>query len=442
MKVIQVPFCFFPDPVGGTEVYVDALARCLQKLDVQVLVAAPGQRDVAYAHNGLSVRRFAVGASAFDLRDLYGEGDAAAARAFGLILDEEQPQVVHLHAFTSAVSLRLAREAKRRGIPIVFTYHTPTVSCQRGTLMRWGQRVCDGELRLNTCTTCTMHGLGLPRGAADLVGHVPLAIGKRLGQIPLSGGIWTALRMRELMRLRHAAFRQFMSEIAHVVALCKWTQDLLVRNGVSPAKITLCRQGLAQEPEAGSQHSGATEGVARKGSLRIVFLGRLDPVKGLHILIQALQMAPDLLATLDVYGILQDQADTKYLKRLQIMSRRDPRVTFHPPIPSTEVTKRLRNYDLLATPSQWLETGPLVILEAFAAGLPVIGSRLGGIPELVEHEINGFLIEPNSAREWRRELLRFCREEQLLARLRQGVRPPRTMATVANEMFALYEKVL
>jgi hypothetical protein len=73
-----------------------------------------------------------------NLRELYGEGDQTAAREFAKILDEERPDVGHLHAFTRGVSLRMARKAKRRGVKVVFTYHTPTVSCQRGTLMHWG----------------------------------------------------------------------------------------------------------------------------------------------------------------------------------------------------------------------------------------------------------------------------------------------------------------
>ena len=79
MKVIQVPFCFYPDPVGGTEVYVEALCRYLQKRGVQSVVAAPGQEDASYAHQGLPVRRFAIAEKVKDVGDLYGEGDVDAA---------------------------------------------------------------------------------------------------------------------------------------------------------------------------------------------------------------------------------------------------------------------------------------------------------------------------------------------------------------------------
>src|SRR5205807_8619547 len=122
-------------------------------------------------------------------------------------------------ALTAGVSLRTVDEAQRRGIPVVFTYHTPTVSCQRGTLMRWGREVCDGVLDLDRCVPCTLHGLNLPRPLAGVVGHVPKRAGKALATAGLSGGPWTALRMRDLVDRRHASIYSLMTRVDHVVAV-------------------------------------------------------------------------------------------------------------------------------------------------------------------------------------------------------------------------------
>ena len=59
MKVVHVPFSYFPDPVGGTEIFVQSLAKQLGKSGVESVVAAPGQADSTYFHSGLKVRRFA-----------------------------------------------------------------------------------------------------------------------------------------------------------------------------------------------------------------------------------------------------------------------------------------------------------------------------------------------------------------------------------------------
>jgi glycosyltransferase involved in cell wall biosynthesis len=434
MKLLHVPYTFYPDPVGGTEIYVHGLAREQQRLGDSVIVAAPKEQDVAYRHDGLMVRRFAVNPNVNDPRELYGDGDPHAAAAFARILDEERPDVVHLHAFTRAVSLRLLREAKRRDIPVVFSYHTPTVSCQRGSLMRWGSEICDGVLDVRACARCTLHGHGIAKPASALAGSLPPAVGHLLATIGASGGLWTALRMTELVELRHAAFHALMREAEHVVALCQWVRNVLLRNGVPSEKVTVSRQGTRQEIAARADRTPSP-------TLRIAFLGRLDPAKGVHLLIQALRGDPELPVCLDIFGVAQGDADRSYAKRLANLASGDPRIALRAPIPNEQVVKRLQEYDALAVPSQWLETGPIVVLEAFAAGIPVVGTNLGSIAELVEHGVNGLLVEPGSAHAWAEALRRLSQDPDLIATLRSGIRPPRTMNDAAIELKAVYRQV-
>ena len=91
---------------------------------------------------------------------------------------------------------------------MVFTYHTPTVSCQRGTLLLWGEDFCDGKLDVIRCPGCTLNGLGMYGPLAARMGRLSPAIGRWLGDRGLQGGIWTALRMSDLISVRHAVFRK------------------------------------------------------------------------------------------------------------------------------------------------------------------------------------------------------------------------------------------
>ncbi len=438
MKVIHVSFCFAPDPIGGTEVYVTNLARDLQGLGVETMVAAPSEASRAYTIDGLRVRRYAVDPKITDVVELYGPGDTLAATEFTRILDEEMPDVVHLHAFTRGVSLRLVQAAKERGIPVVFTYHTPTVSCQRGTLLLWGESFCDGKLDVTRCTGCTLNGLGIYAPLAVQLGRLSPGVGRWLGQRGLQGGIWTALRMSELITVRHAGFRQLAAEVDHIVAVCKWVQDLILLNDVPSAKVSLSRhginwtQGRTTTPVGPSTSEGA----------RLAFVGRFDPTKGLHVLIKAFKMAPTLKATLDVYGVVQGPVSAAYQKEMWALADGDPRISFQDPLPPQDVVPRLRQYDSLAIPSEWLETGPLVALEAFAAGIPVIGWKRGGLNEIVQHGVNGLLIEPGTVVGWIETLRRVAEDANLRAQLKDGVRPPRTSVEVAREMLTLYESLL
>jgi glycosyltransferase involved in cell wall biosynthesis len=438
VKVLQVPYGFHPDPVGGTEIYVESLSRNLQELGFEIVVAAPGASDSVYRHGDLLVHRYAVG-EAPTLEALYGQHDPAVSRSFARVLDEQQPDVVHLHAFTRGISMSAVREAKRRHLPTVFTYHTPTVSCQRGTLMRWGTEVCDGFLDLNRCTACTLQGLGLPRALAEVTGRLPVSGGKALGKAGLSGGLWTALRMRELVDLRHGSFRALMNEVDHIVTVCDWVNSVLLVNGVPPAKITLSRHGL-DDPSVGAP---SVPGLTLADTpIRVAYLGRMDRVKGVHLLVEALRALPKAHLELHVYGVIQGASGEAYSRFLHELAEGDSRIVFHPPVSSDQSVSVLREYHALAVPSQWLETGPLVVLEAFAAGIPVIGSDLGGIAELVEHEVNGLLVPPHSVPAWSDAFRRLLDESTLVGQLRAGVQAPRTMRQVADEMLHIYEHLL
>jgi len=443
MKLLHVPFCYYPDPVGGTEVYVASLACEQRARGYEVAVAAPGGRNETYLHQGLPVHRFAVG-SRISLRELYGEGDAVALANFEKILDRFEPDVLHLHAFTSAVSAPLAESARARKIPVVFTYHTPAVTCCRGTMLEWGARVCDGEMRVNRCARCMLHGTGLPKPASWLLGSLPENLGEAAGTAGLKGGIWTALRSTELVGVRHAAVKHFLSgQCDHIFAVCEWVRAVLIANGVPSGKITLSRQGLPYpRSSAGTPATESRPAPAAPAPVRLAFLGRLDPVKGIKVLIDALATLPDVELELDVFAVVQGEQARRRQETLLAQARADRRIRFLAPVDATEVVERLRAYDALLVPSQWLESGPLVVYEAFAAGIPVVGSALGGIAELVKNGETGLLIEPGSVSAWAEGIRRLVEEPGLLGKLRTTPKPVRTVTDAADEVSEVYDVLL
>lgn len=119
-----------------------------------------------------------------------------------------------------------------------------------------------------------------------------------------------------------------------------------------------------------------------------MFAGRLSHEKGVDTLIEAAAMAG---VHLDVAGEgpqMQDLRETA--ERLA-----GGLVTFHGRIPLAEVRDLLRAGSVAALPARWYENQPLSVLDAFACGVPVVGTNLGGIPELIEDRVDGYLVPPD-----------------------------------------------
>jgi glycosyltransferase involved in cell wall biosynthesis len=436
MKVLHVTYSFAPDPMGGTEVYVGDICRRLEARGVRNVIAAPGHQTAVYEIDGLRVQRFLFQSHPEELGALYGGGDPYAADAFDALLAAEQPDLVHQHALSPACSGELVARARRLGLPVVFTYHTPTVSCQRGTLLRWGAEVCDGHLEYRTCTACTLHGLGLNRTVSRMLASTPEAVGEAIARAGLSGGGWTALRLSTLMRRRHAEIARVLSTADRVVVLAEWVRNVLRTNGIPDSRMVCAPHGVEQ-----ADWPDRTVWDAKY--IRLAHLGRLEVSKGTRLLISALRELRDAPITLDILGIAQSDADRHELDRLHGLTADDSRIRFRPPVDHASITSHLAGFDAVVVPSQLLETGPLVVLEAFAAGVPVIGSALGGIAEKVTHDIDGWLVTPpDSVGAWRDALAACVRDRTLLPRLREGIVPPRSLDDAAAEMHGLYRTVL
>ena len=433
MRVVHVPFGYFPGVVGGTEVYVAQLARDLRALGVESIVAAPadGAFATSYEHDGTPVYRFQLRDHA-SAAELYGTGDETAAEAIAAILHDVRADVLHLHAFTRAASVRAMRAAKRTGSRVVFTYHTPTASCVRGTLLHHGQDPCDGDLIAQRCAACLLESRGLPAAISEVVSRAPVTLGAVMESVGASGSVVTAVRARELTAARHSAFRQLLAECDAVVAVCEWVRSLLVRAGAPTDRLVLSRQGTPARSR--TQHAMKPP----DADLRLAYVGRLHPTKGVHVVLRALAANRDLPLTLDVFGVTQDADGERYRKLLVALSEGDSRVRFRAPLPFDNVVETLGSYDATIVPSQWLETGPLTVLESFAAGTPVIGSNLGGIAELVTHDRDGCLVAYSDPDAWALALRRLAGDRPLLDRLRAGVRPPRSTDDVARDMLAVY----
>ena len=439
MKIVHLLGWYFPDSVGGTEVYVEGLCRRLRAAGQQVLIAAPDARRAVperYDHDGVAVFRYAI-ASAPTRDEALHRAPVRGAERLHQFLADEKPDILHLHSFTTGVGLAEIKAASRLGIRVVVTCHLPGFGymCRSGELMQWGSEPCDGYVTPRKCASCNLARLGLSRGAARLVGAFPVPVSRVLWNLPGRAG--TALGMAASVDEYQAMQRDMFALVEAFVVLNETGRRMLISNGAPADKLRLNRLGvsstsIARKPSAQLKPTSAP--------VAFGYLGRLHPTKGLVELMRAVRATPASVPfTLDVSGPAADEESRRFVEALRAIAGDDPRVTIGPAVPGADVPARLAAYDALLCPSIWFENGPTVALEAMAVGTPVIGSRIGNLAETIVDGVNGCLVPPGDVDAWANALTAAAASPaHTIDRWRAALLPPRTMDEIAADYLALY----
>lgn len=128
-------------------------------------------------------------------------------------------------------------------------------------------------------------------------------------------------------------------------------------------------------------------------TIDILYVGRLVKTKGVHILINAFKQLKHDFIRLHIVGRGPD------VKELRKIAGNDERIIFYGFVPDEKLAEMYKTANIVVVPSIWYDNSPLVIYESFKYGTPVIGSRIGGIPELIQEGYNGFLFNPSNSNE-------------------------------------------
>lgn len=438
MKVVQALAWYYPEGAGGTEAYVAALCAWLQAHGDDVRVAAPmagAPAPHSYVHHGVPVFRYPI-----PLRPTRAEaqGDALVrgADAFHDWLRAERPDVVHLHTLGTGLGLAEARAARALGARVYVTTHSAALGwiCQRGTMMRMGAALCDGLAVPEKCAACALHATGAPAAVALALAAIPDAMSSAAAAIP--GSVGTALGMRALIVRNIQRQRALFTVIDRFVVLTAWARDAMIANGAPADRVVLNRLGAA----LGDVHRKPEPAVAPTGRpVTIGYVGRYDPIKGPHVLADAVASLPRDVAIRVVFrGPVRTAGERAVLADLRARCGDDPRVTFADEVGRGGVADVLRELDVLCCPSLTLEGGPTVAIEAHAVGTPVIGSRIGGLAELVTDRVNGRLVAPGDVPTLAAVLREIALAPGDVDRWRGALPVARTMDDVAAETLAMY----
>lgn len=176
---------------------------------------------------------------------------------------------------------------------------------------------------------------------------------------------------------------------------------------------------------------------ARPRAVRMVFMGVNHWYKGLPMLADSLErLPPEVLREIDLSIHAMDGGSIEW--RFRRLEPRLARLKFSLAYEPQDVPWICGGKDLGIVPSVWWDNGPQTVLEFQACGLPVLGARLGGIPDFVQDGVNGLLFRGNDRADLARRIGEIVREPQRLEALRRNVRKPKSMAEHAEELVEAY----
>lgn len=440
MRITFVVHQFPPRYFTGTESYALAVGKELQRrghdVDVFTLDPAFGEatgpwRESHEVVDGLPVRR--INFWMYLGRD-WGRMEYRhpwMATVFDRHLRERNSDVVHCFHLRH-VGADLVDAAKAQGRPVVVSLTDFWFLCPQVTLMRTDGTPCSGPPDGGRgCLPCHAPAL-----AAELAAYPAAVELLALQQAsPGTAGDGHDLRSRVAALLeRPQHLRQRLLAADAIVAPTEFLRSVFVQNGMPAARIACHGYGI----DTAGIAAGAAAARTSARPLTFGFFGTFSPHKGPHVLLAAMAKVRGECRAI-LRGRTSDFAD--YSQQLLDAAARDARVTVLPPYERRDLPTILGAIDVLVVPSTWHENAPFVVLEARAAGLPVLASRFGGLAEVVNDDRDGELFTPGDADDLARRLQRLVDEPDRVARYRAAVAPPKPLAAAVDEFLAIYGEV-
>lgn len=376
MKILLINTLYTPHLLGGAEKSVQQLAEKLHEYGHEPLIISTSTKDEIGYVNGVKVHYL-------NYRNMYW-GIESTGQSFmkkllwhgkdvynwtmkaklEQIFDEEKPDIVHTNNL-SGFSVVPWIIAKKRNLPVVHTLRDYYLLCPQSAMFR------DGKNCENRCTSCKV-----------------FSEYKRL--LTNRGYVNHVVGISQFILNRHKQFDYF--------------------KGVSASKIF---NGIT----ASSLTSSSNSKDSNEGKLIFLYMGRIEEAKGVY------QLVDTFLELTNVELWLGGRVTDSELRGKIERGEYPEHIKFLGYIDPKEVLPRV---NALIIPSLWHEPFGRVVFEAFAYGIPVIGTNRGGIPEIIDEGRTGFIYDPNVPHELRNLLQTLCENTSRLRDLTSSLLPTLT----------------
>ncbi|NER33263.1 MAG: glycosyltransferase family 4 protein [Oscillatoria sp. SIO1A7] len=288
-----------------------------------------------------------------------------------------RPDIVHVHNFFPLWSPAVYDACREAGVPVVQTLHNYRLFCAGAFFFRDGKPCED-------CMGKFFPWPGVVHGCYR---------DSRLGTAAVAA-----------MQSLHRARGTWQERVDRYIALTEFAREKFIEGGLPAKKILV-------KPNFLSPDTGVGEG---RGQYAL-FVGRLSPEKGLSTLLAAWEKLGDRLGLKIVGdGPMQEEvaAAASKLPRVECLGRQ----------PKERVRELMKNAKILVFCSVWYEGFPMVLLEAYAVGLPVVASNLGSLSSLVDPDRTGLHFRPGDPDDLAAKVEWALAHPEDLARMRPEVR--------------------
>jgi len=344
MRILKVIHGFPPDYMAGSEVYSYHLVKELlnQNIETFVFTRVENEFDEHYkvyneVFEDINIQRINKPRRDYLYQDKFY--DVSIDKIFRDYLRKTDPDMVHF-GHLSHLSTDLIKIVKEFNLPVVFTIHDFWLFCVKGQMINELGQICPGP-SVENCTKCS-----------------PYVVEKD-----------------EVRRtLKH--MQEVVDLIDVFVSPSNTLKDFFIAQGVHEDKIKYLKYGFNTE-----KISFKRKIFQQDSKINFGFMGRVIPTKGVKVLVDAFKRLPN--ESLSIYGSIGVQKRFLETNNIKFKGGYD----------NNTINAVLGDIDVLIVPSTWYENAPLVIQEAFLAGIPVITSNLGGMKELVIDQVTGFTFE-------------------------------------------------
>lgn len=368
--------------MGGADIYAERISKELVKRGHKIVIISsnPEKGTIIEKRGNIKIYRFhPLNISTFNT---IGKENILIQAIWGLL------------AFYNLYTYKKVKEILKKEGPSVVHIHTP--------LFDIGLSVFDAVESLNLSSVLTLHDY-IPICPKGLLLHN-------------NSKICTNRNINPLCKI----YREFSKRIVNskpdiIISPSQFNLDIHKKNGVFKNSKTIleCYGTELNDFDSSKDIKNANN---KEKQMNVLYVGQLLKHKGVQTLVEAFKQIKNKNMKLHIVG------GGTYENKLKDLSKDDERIIFHGKLPNEVVQKFYRNASISVVPSIWYDNSPLVIYESFRQGTPVIGSKMGGIPELIEDGYNGFLFEAGNVEQLRENLENSMENQEQLKELGKNAR--------------------